>query len=1227
MSRGWKIILWLAFAAVVALASLPWWLGWGLRPILRAEHITFDRYERVGYGSFKLHQAQYTHPGVVVTASEVQADTPLFWLAQRLSGGEPLITVTRWSLRHTPTPSVPGEKNTLNGMADLQRLLIWLAPILHHWLPLVRLDDGELRGITPEMTLAHGVWHDSTLTVNGVSLAGWVLDGVIATKPDHTFVVTARSTAKDARVELAWSASAVTGTGAWWDQPVQLSAHYADEGWLPATADIAASNWDLAASRLKLGAPYVRVQGQARLQWSHEAYDVSLNAKAVPAAGAKAPAFEAQASAHGNFHDVTLTALHVDAPFATAKLSGSVTFSVAHPLKTNAAQLSVKVDLAKLPWIEARGTAEGHVTVSPDEAGSRQAFEMDFAGVSTENFSLEKGRVRGVLAWPKLTLETFDAQLDKNSSISARGSVDWQTRELSDVTLQAKLVGSASLAHWLPPGAGWATADISASAAGPLDAPRHHGSLKLTQATLKPLQPMAVAASWEGTGAAIAIQSARIAAGDSTIELSGTLASGSVQLSKFVFSPHGETALQLSAPAKLTWSPVWAIGDLQLAGPTKENPADGGARPALRISGHGGTDGTMALTATEFDSAWLQDWFAATGPHWLVHTLQAHGRDVHGVLAFDTTMSGQIGMDPRPAEIRLNATGDADGIQLKELTVVESKRELTRASGKLPITWKLRPEMQLSLDENAPLELSAVTEPDSPLWSALSTYTGLKLTKPTARIELKGSLRAPIGDVQLQVARFGLSGKQFKFSLPEFENLTLAMQLNRETVTLTKLSTQLDGQTLEASGKMPMDDAHWNQLLHHPTAFDWSAATAHVEIPDADLAVLSKHLPNLIAPKGRLRARVDLAMGGKFSGELHLVDATARPVPPFSTLQEINADLTLSDRTLTVQKLTAKLGSEPVVVDGSVTLVPGEAPRLALGLKGTNLPVIRNTGLLIRNDVDLHALTDAKGITRVSGTITLRDCLVLANLSALLPTGQRGVTRQPPYFSVDVDPFRSWPLAVEVRGQQAIRIRTTVFNGTASARFQLGGTLGEPRAVGELTVTDGQVLFPFATFNVQFGTLRLRESDPFHAVVNVTATAQRHDYQLRLEATGQLPTPNLVLSSTPALDAEDVLLMVMTGQPPANDAATTSSTGQRLAVLGAYLGKGIFDDLGYGGDNRLEISTGEQVSLQGRETYDFEYKLSKRWSLTGEYDQFDSYNAGLKWRVYTQESKPVEQKK
>jgi len=1214
MARWWKFLFGLVIVVVLAVGTLPWWLGPVLRPVLRVQDITFDSYERIGYTRFKLHRARYTHPGVVVETAEVQSDTPLLWLGKRLRGGEPSLIVDHWSLRHTPSPATPSEKNQVSGMADLQRLLTRLVPILHRWLPEVQLNDGKLRGFTPEMNIAHAVWHNSVLTAEGLDLAGHRLAVVVTPTREGTFHVDAHTAAEDDGIRLAWSSSEISGDGTWWGQPVRLTAHYGANGWIPAEADAIAADWNLPASRLKLGAPYETVRGKAHATWRNGAFEVSLEAKAEPGAKDKAPAFEANASARGNLGEVIVTALHVDAPFATADLSAPVTFSVAHPLSADEAKLSVKVDLAKLPWIEAKGSAEGSVTVTPDNTGARQTFELNFSDVVIESHELKTAKVRGVLEWPALTLTTLEAELDKTSSVSAHGAVNWETREFHDVALQAT-VGPGWFSRWLPKGAGWTSAEVTASLQGSLDAPRHEGSVKIAQASLRPMKAADIEASWTGVGLKADIPVARAIAGKSTLEFAGKIERTSLQLTTLVFAPGGRTPVwELVTPARLTWAPVWGIDDLQLTGTASQ----------LRLRGKGGDGGHIELTASSFDSAWLEDWIELPGPHWQVHTLHASGRDVHGVLAFDTTLAGQIAMQPRPAEIKLTAAGDADGIRLKELTVVESGRELTRASGRLPLSWKLPAGKHLAFDEKAPLEISAATDPDSPLWSALSAYTGLTLAKPEAKIELRGTLREPAGEVNLKVRQFGLGGGRFNFSLPQFDDLTLSLQVNRQTVAISTLSTRVDGQALQASGKMPMDDKRWNQLLHHPAGFDWSAATARLEIPDADLASLNKHLPGLIAPKGRLRARVDLRDGGKLSGELHLIDATARPLPPFSTLQEINADLTLSDRTLTVQKLTAKLGSEPVVVDGSVTLVPGGAPRLALGLKGKNLPLVRNTGLLIRNDIDLHADTDDAGVTRISGRVTLRDCLVLANLGELLPGGQRGVTRQPPYFSVEAPPFNTWPLAVEVRGQHAIRIRTTVFTGTASAHFQLGGTLGEPRAVGELAVDQGQVLFPFATFAVQAGTLRLRESDPFHAMVNVNALSQRHDYQLRLEATGQLPSPNVVLSSTPALEAEDVLLMVMTGQPPATDTANRSSAGQRLAVLGAYLGKGIFQDLGFGGESRLEISTGEQVSAQGRETYDFEYKLGRRWSLTGEYDRFDSYNAGLKWRVYTEESKAVE---
>jgi translocation and assembly module TamB len=1218
MSRWLKIFLSLLAVVLLALGSLPWWLGAALPPILHTWHVSFERYERVGYTSFKLYGAQCTYPAVVVTAAEVQADTPVLWLTRWLRGREPLITVDRWAVRHTPnsSPTPPSTKKSIDGMPDLQRLLIHLVPILHRWLPHVILNHGELRGITPEMTLTQADWHETTLKVDGLQMGGWKFASATATATGGNFTVTGKMPENSAQLQVVWTTAGIEGTGTWWDQPFQVKTRFPDQGWIPSDARVVAENWRIPAARVKLGTPYAQVTGSARASWQNEAWELSAQASAVPALKTKAPPFNAEATAHGTLRELTLTALKLNAPFATSVLTAPVTFGFDHPLAAQSAQLTVEADLAKLPWLEAHGQVKGMVSVSGDSIAARQVFQLEGNAISLGHFAVAKATARGELAWPLLKVEEISAQLDATSSFTAHGAIDWQSREITDGALKATLT-PAWFSAWLPKGASWSEATLAATAEGPLLDPHHRGSLQLSQALWPPLHPLAIDTSWQGHGTEIETLSGKVTAGQSSLAFAGTLNAQGAQLTQFAFTASGQPIWQLAAPAQFSWGPAWQIGNLKLVGSASQ----------LSLAVHGGDDGAVELTATQFDSLWLQDWISLSGPHWQLRALNASGRVVEGAIAFKTTAAALIDMAPRPAEVQLSASGDRHGVQLQELTVTESGRILTQAKGQLPVSWKIQPTLHAEFDDSAPLDVAASTDPDSPLWAALASFSGLKLVDPSASIHVKGTLREPAGELQARAAAVSVTLPSKKFSVPDLADLILTLQFGRDSVTLKTLVTKFDGQAIEASGHLPMSDARWQQLWQSPTTLDWSQAEARIEIPDADLAVLARRMPDFIAPAGRLQAHVALSPGAKFSGALQLTNASSRPLPPFGTLQDISADIALADRTFTLRAVNAKLGGEPVTLDGTVTLVPDHAPQLSLGLKGKNLPLVRSTGLLVRTDIDLRAKTDDAGVTKVAGTVTLRDSLVLANLAALLPTGQRGVTRQPPYFAVDAEPFRHWPLAVEVRGPQAVRIRTAVFNGTASARFQLSGTLGEPRAVGDLSVDRGQVLFPFATFTVQNGTVRLRESDPFHAAVNVTALSQRRDYQLRLEATGQLPTPTITLTSSPALEAEEVLLMVMTGQPPVTQSSATaanptaSASGQRLALLGAYLGRGLFADLGIGGEDRLEISSGEQISDQGRETYEFEYKLDKRWSLTGEYDRFDSYNAGVKWRVYTDEGK------
>ena len=355
-------------------------------------------------------------------------------------------------------------------MPDLQAVLQRIRPHLSYWLPRVQLSAGEVRGIGFDGTVGDASWRNSVLTLDRVRIAERQLALVLTPVADGSFILTAHTAENDVRWRLVWTGAEIKGEGALWDQPVQLSAHFPAQGWLPSDASAVAENWRLPAARIKLGAPYAQVQGDARVSWRDGAFDLSLNAKAEPAADTKtkAPSFEASAAAHGNLRELTLTALHVDAPFATAKLTAPVTFSIDRPLSAESAQLIVQADLAKLPWLEARGKVDGTVTVTGDTVAARQTFELRFSDFSMRDFSVKEAQARGVLTWPKMELTGLKVQLDETSSLEAHGAVDWQTRELTGVAVTAKL-GPEWFARWLPQGTSWTTAEFSATAEGPLD--------------------------------------------------------------------------------------------------------------------------------------------------------------------------------------------------------------------------------------------------------------------------------------------------------------------------------------------------------------------------------------------------------------------------------------------------------------------------------------------------------------------------------------------------------------------------------------------------------------------------------------------------------------------------------------------------------------------------------------------------------------------------------------
>jgi translocation and assembly module TamB len=119
-----------------------------------------------------------------------------------------------------------------------------------------------------------------------------------------------------------------------------------------------------------------------------------------------------------------------------------------------------------------------------------------------------------------------------------------------------------------------------------------------------------------------------------------------------------------------------------------------------------------------------------------------------------------------------------------------------------------------------------------------------------------------------------------------------------------------------------------------------------------------------------------------------------------------------------------------------------------------------------------------------------------------------------------------------------------------------------------------------------------------------------------MQVSGSADAPIVQFTSSPPLSSEQIVLLVTAGTIPAQERLSTTD---RAGTVALFLGRDLLSKLGFRDEDesRLDIHSGQDISEQGRPTYNVEYKLSERWSLVGEYDRFGAYNAGFKWRIYS----------
>ncbi|NBD38678.1 MAG: hypothetical protein GVY10_08925 [Verrucomicrobia bacterium] len=383
---------------------------------------------------------------------------------------------------------------------------------------------------------------------------------------------------------------------------------------------------------------------------------------------------------------------------------------------------------------------------------------------------------------------------------------------------------------------------------------------------------------------------------------------------------------------------------------------------------------------------------------------------------------------------------------------------------------------------------------------------------------------------------------------------------------------------------------------------------ARLDVPRMEMADLTEVLPALVRPEGTASANLTLRSGFRLQGEIRFRDWGLRSTLFTRPVENLNVQLAFDGRRIRIRDASGRMGLGELSLGGWLRWSPQGDLRYQLDVKGDRAPLVRTPNLLLRSDLDLTLRGGLREPHRLSGRLDLRESVLLMDFDPLAAKTRKGPAANPPYFSIEEDPFADWELDVELAGKEFLQLRSPYLEARLSVQGSLQGTLREPLLLARLTTRDGTVLFPGARLSIHKGEFFTTREEPKKLRIDVEATGRQSSYVLTLRADGSSSNPRVFLDSTPPLSNARILRLLATG----------SLEGGGLGSLGLYLGKGAVSSVGRRNEfwERFSVEFGRDVSESGQNTVDLYFDLSRNLYLHGQYDKYDEQNLDLVWEVY-----------
>ena len=457
--------------------------------------------------------------------------------------------------------------------------------------------------------------------------------------------------------------------------------------------------------------------------------------------------------------------------------------------------------------------------------------------------------------------------------------------------------------------------------------------------------------------------------------------------------------------------------------------------------------------------------------------------------------------------------------------------------------------------------------------------------------------------------------------------LAAQLQVDGDRATLAPLRFAAGPGSLAGTAQLA---AGWQQLLAPST--DWSAIAVEGKLQLAGLRLeqMPARFLGLSTAEGGVGGEVTLA--GTVTApvphlSLDLKDAQLR-VPGMPRITALSAHLEGDPHQLALVDLKAQMGAAPVALTAALQSDDpswSDPQRITVSghLTGDQALVVNTPQLKLRGDVDLTLAgnLDKMQVTGTIGVTTGRFAqriTALPGLDTLRGRGGAGSGEGVMVRLLDPGLGERIDLDVKLTTVRDFQVRTHTLDTDLRADLRLFGNAAIASLRGTVAASGGTLRLPGANMAVRSLLVSFTEQRPFHPDLQLLAEGRRHGYRVQLAVNGTTKSPQIVLTSTPALPAEDLLVLVSTGVLP--ERLANQDTRAQASLVGAYLAQELAawylgSDTTEEGEqtffDRFTVEAGREISDKGLETILIEFRLTDHLSLQAERDVYEDFNGGL----------------